>query len=79
MGYLELISGAYVLDRSGAHGLGTCLIEAVMGHPNLQGLRRFHLATRDAHGLYSRFGFRRIANPDCHMEIARPGMYRKRS
>jgi len=48
---------------------------AVIAHPDLQGLRRFSLATRDAHGLYRRFGFDALAHPDRHMEIARPRVY----
>ena len=67
----------YVLEEHRAHGLGTWLIEGVIGHPDLQGIRRFHLVTRDAHGLYSRFGFRAATNPDRHMEILRHGMYKR--
>lgn len=67
----------YVLEEHRAHGLGKWLIEGVMAHPDLQGLRRFHLVTRDAHGLYSRFGFRTATNPDRHMEIFRRGMYKE--
>jgi hypothetical protein len=47
-----------------------------MEHPDLQGLRRFSLVTRDAHALYRRFGFEEIANPGQHLEIARPGLYK---
>ena len=56
-------------------GLGKWLIETVMAHPDLQGLRRFQLVTRDAHGLYSRHGFDAPAQPDRQMEIFRHGMY----
>jgi GNAT superfamily N-acetyltransferase len=65
----------YVLESHRGHGLGKWLIETVMAHPDLQGLRRFQLVTRDAHGLYSRHGFAAPANPDRHMEIFRHGMY----
>ena len=47
----------YVLESHRGLGLGKWLIETVMAHPDLQGLRRFQLVTRDAHGLYSRHGF----------------------
>jgi GNAT superfamily N-acetyltransferase len=57
-------------DERGA-GVGKRLMEAVMAHPDLQGLRRFLLATRDAHGLYRRYGFRPIDNPDTLMGIRR--------
>jgi hypothetical protein len=45
-----------------------------MAHPDLQGLRRFLLVTRDAHGLYAPHGFA-VTEPGRHMEIFRPGLY----
>ena len=69
----------YVLESHRARGLGKWLIEAVMAHPDLQGLRRFQLVTRDAHGLYARYGFDTPAHPERHMEIFRHGMYLERS
>ena len=68
----------YVLKDYRAGGLGKWLIETVMAHPDLQGLRRFQLVTRDAHGLYERFGFKPPKDPVRHMEIFRHGMYLKR-
>jgi GNAT superfamily N-acetyltransferase len=65
----------YVLETHQGRGLGKWLIESVMAHPDLQGLRRFQLVTRDAHGLYSRHGFETPTNPDRHMEIFKHGMY----
>lgn len=65
----------YVLETHQGRGLGKWLIETVMAHPDLQGLRRFQLVTRDAHGLYSRHGFDAPAHPDRQMEIFRHGMY----
>lgn len=65
----------YVLESHRGHGLGKWLIETVMAHPDLQGLRRFQLVTRDAHGLYSRYGFAAPAHPERHMEIFKHGMY----
>ena len=55
-----------------AHGLGKWLIETVMSHPDLQGLRRWTLATRDAHGLYQQFGWEPLNNPAGWMELFRP-------
>jgi hypothetical protein len=43
-----------------------------MGHPTLQGLRRVLLGTRDAHGLYERFGFKPLADPARFLEVFRP-------
>ncbi len=65
----------YVLETHHGRGLGKWLIDTVMAHPDLQGLRRFQLVTRDAHGLYSRHGFAAPEHPERHMEIFRHGMY----
>ncbi len=67
----------YVLEEYRGRGLGRWLMESVMAHPDLAGLRRFSLVTRDAHALYAPLGFTPLAQPDRHMEIARPGMYRE--
>jgi GNAT superfamily N-acetyltransferase len=67
----------YVLPEWRGRGLGTWMMEQVMDHSDLQGLRRFSLVTRDAHELYRPFGFAEIAAPGRHMEIARPGIYKK--
>ena len=65
----------YVLEDYQGRGLGTWLMNELMTHPDLQGLRRFTLVTRDAHGLYEKCVFGALANPSGYMEIARPGMY----
>ena len=49
-------------------GIGKWLMACILSHPGLQGLRRFLLATRDAHGLYSQFGFTSMKNPERWME-----------
>jgi GNAT superfamily N-acetyltransferase len=67
----------YVLSESRGMGLGRWLMECVMAHPDLAGIRRFSLVTRDAHGLYGPLGFAPLAQPDRHLEIARPGLYRQ--
>jgi len=66
----------YVLEEHRGRGLGKWLVAEVLAHPALQGLRRFALATRDAHGLYRPFGFAPLANPGNHLEIRRPDIYR---
>jgi GNAT superfamily N-acetyltransferase len=67
----------YVLEAHRGKGLAKWLMECVMAHPALQGLRRFTLATRDAHGLYRQFGFRELSKPESKMEILRSDVYRK--
>ena len=67
----------YVLPERRGRGLGVWLIECVMDHPDLAGLRRFSLVTQDAHGLYRRFGFAPLGHPERHMEIVHPDRYRQ--
>ena len=69
----------YVLPEMRGHGLGRWLMECVLAHPDLQGLRRLSLVTRDAHELYRPFGFTEIEKPLRHMEISRPGLYQQGS
>ena len=57
-------------------GLSKWLMEAILSHPELQGLRRWMLVTRDAHGLYRQFGFTDAAGTRILMEIVRPDPYR---
>jgi GNAT superfamily N-acetyltransferase len=61
----------YVLEAHRGHGLGKWLIETLMAHPELQGLRRLSLVTHDAHSLYARVGFTPLRAPERHMEKAR--------
>ncbi len=49
-------------------GLGKWLMQTIHSHPDLQGLRRWLLATRDAHGLYAQYGWKPLANPERWME-----------
>ncbi len=62
------LADVYVLEAHRRQGLSKRLVAAIQAHPDLQGLRRFMLATRDAHGLYAQFGFRPVAAPDRLME-----------
>lgn len=55
-----------------AQGLGKWLMQTIHDHPDLQGLRRWTLVTRDAHSLYSQFGWKSLDNPDGWMEILNP-------
>ena len=66
------IADVFVLPDWRRQGLGKRLVEAVLTHPKLQGLRRWSLATRDRHGLYARYGFMPLAEPEIHMELC-PG------
>lgn len=69
----------FVLPACRGRGYAVRLMEAVLTHPELAGLRRFTLATGNAHGLYARFGFSPLANPDLHMERYDPDVYERRT
>jgi len=66
----------YVLEAHRGRGLGKLMMRTVMAHPALTGARRTMLGTRDAHGLYSQFGFGAPPNDGVLMQILRPDMYR---
>jgi len=67
----------YVLETHRQHGLAKAAIKATLAHPTLQHLRRINLVTRDAHGLYSRFGFTPVVRPERYMEKLDPDLYRR--
>lgn len=62
------LADVFVVSEARGAGLGKRLIDFVMAHPDLQRIRRFLLATRDAHGLYARYGFAPLSAPDRFME-----------
>jgi len=69
------LADVYILPEHRGMGLSRRLLEQIIQHPDLQGLRRILLATRDAHALYAKFGFKPLANPDRIMEIHYPDVY----
>ena len=84
IGYARIISDfstiaylgdLYILPEYRGQGLSKWLMNTIMSHPNLQGLRRWILLTSDAHGLYKQFGWTEIANPDKWMERHDKGVY----
>jgi GNAT superfamily N-acetyltransferase len=70
------IGDVFILEAHRGRGLSKHLMQAIMSHARLQGLRRWHLSTRDAHGLYRRYGFTDLKTPDRHMEKWAPDIYR---
>ena len=71
------LADVFILEAHRGQGLSKWLMECIMQHPELQGLRRWSLATLDAHGLYTQFGFTPLAHPERMMEIARPRIYQQ--
>lgn len=63
------LADVFVLEEYRGRGLGKWLVECIMAHPDLRGLRRWLLATRDAHGLYRQFGFEPLERPESIMQI----------
>lgn len=57
------------------NGISRLLMAAVLQHPSVQHVRRFTLATSNAHGLYQKFGFTALSKPDSFMEIYKPDIY----
>ena len=66
----------FVLPEARGQGASKAMLQAIDAHPDLQGLRRFLLATADAHGLYAQFGFVPLTRPERFMERYQPDVYR---
>ena len=71
------LGDVFVLESHRGRGLSKWLMECIVQHPALQNLRRWILLTRDAHGLYSKFGFTPVKAPERYMELHRPDVYEK--
>lgn len=70
------IGDVFILESHRGRGLGKRLMKYIMEYPDLQDLRRWSLVTRDAHSLYSQFGFTALKSPERHMEIHNPNVYK---
>ncbi len=73
------LADVFVLEGHRGRGLSRWLMEVVLSHPDLQGLRRWMLATADAHGLYERYGFAALKTPEIFMERHDPDVYKRNS
>jgi GNAT superfamily N-acetyltransferase len=69
------LADVFVVPDYRGRGLGKWLISCILLHPELQGLRRWMLATLDAHGLYEQNGFVKLQNPEWFLEIHNPHIY----
>ena len=70
------LADVFVLEPFRGRGLSKWLMQVIVAHPELQGLRKWTLFTRDAHGLYKQVGFTALANPERAMERNFPNIYR---
>jgi GNAT superfamily N-acetyltransferase len=69
------LADVFVTEGHRERGLGKWLMEVIISHPELQGLRRWMLATRDAHELYRKFGFGKLKSPGRFMERHESNIY----
>jgi hypothetical protein len=71
------LADVFIIENHRGQGLSKWLMEVILAHPGLQGLRRIMLATRDAHGLYLQSGFTPLNNPERWMQIHKPDVYKR--
>lgn len=73
------LADVFVLPQHRGKGFGRAVVEALMADPHLQGLRRWHLVTRDMQRLYARIGFEPLTQPERHMQRHDPDVYRQKA
>jgi GNAT superfamily N-acetyltransferase len=71
------VADVFILEAFRKMGLSKLLMKTILEYPELKKLRRWMLATKDAHGLYSQFGFRPLKNPERFMEIHDPEFFKR--
>ena len=71
------LADVFILQDYRGRGLSKWLMDVIMNYPSLQRLRRFMLATRDAHKLYKQYGFASLTNIDRWMQVHNPNFYKK--
>jgi len=74
---IAYLGDIYVLDDYRGQGLSKKLMDVVMAHPNLQGLRRWILLTSTADWLYEKYGFNKLPNPEFYMELFDSNVYKQ--
>ncbi len=73
------LSDVFILEAHRQKGLSKQLVDFILHHEELQGLRRFMLATQDAHSLYASFGFGPLTHPEWFMQIHNPNVYKPKT
>jgi GNAT superfamily N-acetyltransferase len=71
------LADVFIIESHRGRSLSKFLMECIVNHPELQGLRRWILGTRDAHALYAKFGFTPLTKPDRFMELHNPEVYKR--
>jgi N-acetylglutamate synthase-like GNAT family acetyltransferase len=72
------LADVFILEEEQGRGLSKFLMECILKHKELQGLRNFSLMTQDAHSLYARYGFKNIPKPENFMAKKIDGIYKKK-
>jgi len=70
------LADVFVLKEHRGKGLSKLIMQDIIKHPELQGIRRMVLATSDAHRLYEQFGFKALSSPESFMELHQPDVYK---
>ena len=73
------LADVFIDENFRGRGLSKWLVQTILRYPGLQDLRRFMLATKDAHGLYAQFGFTPLTYPERWMQIHKPDVYKNRN
>ncbi|MFV8324930.1 GNAT family N-acetyltransferase [Flavobacterium sp. ZS1P14] len=73
---IAYLGDIYVLDKYRGQGLSKKLMDTIMNHPNLNGLRRWILLTSTADWLYEKYGFNKVPKPEIYMELFDPDVYK---
>ncbi|NOT94291.1 GNAT family N-acetyltransferase [Ferruginibacter sp.] len=76
---IAYLGDIYILENYRGLGLSKKLMNAVMSHPNLQGLRRWILLTSTADWLYEKYGFTQLPKPEIYMELYNPDIYSQKN
>jgi GNAT superfamily N-acetyltransferase len=76
---IAYVADVFVVPEHRGRGISKLLMHAILEYPDLQGVRRLLLATRDAHGLYAQFAFQPLTHPEHFMTIHKPDVYRNKN
>ncbi|MCC7158459.1 MAG: GNAT family N-acetyltransferase, partial [Ignavibacteria bacterium] len=77
MATIGYLGDVFIVEEYRGRGLSKWLMECILKHPELSGLRRWILLTKDAHSLYRKYGFKDIEEPETYMELRNPNVYKK--
>lgn len=73
---IAYVGDIYILEEFRGQGLSIKMMDAIMNHPDLQGLRRWILLTSTADWLYRKYGFQKLPAPELYMELYNPSVYK---